>query len=123
MLIFLLQADTMRWYETPSGAAAIVALISVMITPFINAWIQNRRTKTNTVGHLSDTSLTINAQERREILEQMKVNHEREIAFMQSQLSDMVRKTARQILTAEITEFEARQRAHAYGNECNRLQG
>lgn len=111
-----------RWYETPTGAAAILTVLSVMVAPFINNWIQTRKSRLKENNHISDTSLNLNAKERKEILEQMRYNHAHEIKFLRTQLEELGRKSGHQALEMRVSEYEARQRAHAYGNECYRLQ-
>jgi hypothetical protein len=110
------------WYETPTGAAAIVALIGVLCAPFVNSWLQNRKVKTEHTGHLSDTSMTLNAQERKEIMDQMRANYESQLKFLKTRLGELEMRAGRAAIEVRVSEFEARQRAHSYGNECNRLQ-
>lgn len=116
------QVSQNPWWETPTGAAAIVALISAISAPFINSWLQNRKAKFESTTHLTDTSLTVSAQERKEIIQQMERNHEREVLFMKSQLKEINLRAGRRILEAKLSEYEARQRAHMFANECNRMQ-
>jgi hypothetical protein len=125
IFLFLLQetAISLRWYETPTGFAALVALIGVIAAPFINSWIQNRNSKRKEVGHLSDTSLSINREERKEAVDLMKSLHAREIAHFEKQMLEHGRRADREILESKVMEYEARQRAHMYGNECNRVVG
>jgi hypothetical protein len=53
----------------------------------------------------------------------MKELHIHEIDLFKRQLKEKDRLWARQVVAAKVVEYEARQRAHAYGGECQRLQG
>lgn len=116
------QASPSMWYETPTGAAAIVALVGVLCAPFINSWLQNRKSKVDKTLHLSDTTLTLNSQERKELMEQMRKNHDQEVKFLKNQLEDLGRRSGMATINMKLHEYEARQKSHAYGNECTRLQ-
>lgn len=117
----LLQATDPRWYEEPTTIAAFAALVGVLLAPFINSWIQNRNQRRKQLDHVTDTSLSINRDERKEAVEMMKAAHARDVAHFQRQLREQDLRTDRLVLDAKVREYEARQRAHMYGNECNRV--
>lgn len=123
LILLLQEASAAHWYDTPTGFAAIAALAGVIIAPFINQWIQNRKTRQEKAGHLTDTTLSINREERKEAVDLMKSLHAREIATFTRQMVEQDRRHDRDIIDCKVREYDARQRAHSYGNECNRVVG
>jgi hypothetical protein len=111
------------FWETPAGAAAIASGIFIILAKFVDYWWTGRRDSKNEARHATDTHLTLSHKEREELLDGLKELHQEELEFMRERLAT-VEKTAREkVNEAKVLEFEARQRAHKYGNECNRLQG
>lgn len=121
LLLLLQDATTVRWYDSPTGFAALVALFGVLAAPLINQWIKNRTATKDKFGHLSEAALNINRDERKEAVELLKASHANTVATLERQMREQDLQTDRIIIESKVIEYEARQRAHMYGNECNRV--
>lgn len=98
------------WYESPAVIAAIMAaVVTVLLKVLDRRWTKNDQQETQHQT-LSDRLAELTAKEREQLLGGLKGLHAQEIQFWKTQLQ-----------IEEVSEFEARQRAHRFGNEVNRL--
>jgi hypothetical protein len=104
------QSAQSPWYESPAVIAAIMAaVVTVMLKVLDRKWTKNDQQETQHQT-LSDRLAELTAKEREQLLGGLKGLHAQEIQFWKTQLQ-----------VEEISNFEARQRSHRFGNEVNRL--
>lgn len=110
------------FWETPTGAAALVSGLVLLTIKGAEFWWNNRQKTKDGMKDTLGVHITTQQAERQQLLDGMRQLHEEEMQFAEEKIAEAQRIARSKIIQAKLFEFEGRERAHAYGNECNRLQ-
>lgn len=97
------------WYENPAVIAATVTATFLLLGKVFDHYAEKNKSNSSNQINWSTKAAELSFEERKGLLGGLNHLHHKEIQFYQEQL-----------IQKEVSEFEARERAHRLGNELNR---
>jgi hypothetical protein len=116
------------WYESPAFVGGLVAGVFIIIKELLD-WIkQNRKDKKADEKEDDQRQITFSEKiqeltldERKSLLGGLMQLHEKEVQMLEDKSESEIKFWKREFAIKSRGEFEARMRAHRFGNEVNRL--
>jgi hypothetical protein len=130
MMMFQVAPEQLEWWQNPVVISAAVTAIFLSVNKLIDVFNEYRKQKFQAQedddkerASFSDKLAELTNKEREQLLGGLKELHEREILSLKEQFGREVHFIKGQRNLKDLEAFEARARAHWYGNELTRTYG
>ncbi len=116
------------WYESPAFVGGAVAGAFLIIKQILDWYKESRKDQKTTEEESDKRQVTFTERiqelthaERKDLLGGLMSLHEKEVEMLEGKIESEVKFWKREFAIKSKGEFEARMRAHRFGNEVNRL--
>jgi hypothetical protein len=116
------------WYESPAFVGGAVAGVFLILKQILDWYKENRKDQKASEDENDKRQITFTEKiqelthaERKDLLGGLMTLHEKEVEMLETKFETEVKFWKREFAIKSKGEFEARMRAHRFGNEVNRL--